>query len=181
MIITIVNVSSPESKGTWQSLEVIYKDEMGRTNNRNIVSFGKTAKTFVDIQEYANGDVVEVTTEQTTGKDGKPYNNWIAVGAVGTVPKSSAPAAKSSPTATAAPKAAGGGGNWETPEERAKRQVFIIRQSSLSTAVATLAIGGKPTPTGKAVIALAKEYEAYVFGLDTDVANFDDFDDDIPL
>lgn len=180
MIITIVNVSAPESKGTWQSLEVIYKDEMGRTNNRNIVSFGKTAKTFKDIQEYANGDVVEVTTEQTTGKDGKPYNNWIAVGEVGTVPQSSAPANKPAAASTAAPKA-GGGGNWETPEERAKRQVFIIRQSSLSTAVGTLAIGGKPTPTGKAVIALAKEYEAYVFGLNTDVANFDDFDDDIPL
>lgn len=180
MIITIVNVSAPESKGTWQSLEVIYKDEMGRTNNRNIVSFGKTAKTFKDIQQYGNGDIIEVTTEQTTGKDGKPYNNWIAVGEPGTVPQSAAPAApKSNPVPTAAPKA-GGGGNWETPEERAKRQVFIIRQSSLSTAVGTFAIGGKPTPSAKDVINLAKQYEAYVFGLD-ETPSFDDFEDDIIL
>ena len=55
------------------------------------------------------------------------------------------------------------GSNYETKEERADRQVLIVRQSSLSNAVGTLAIaGGKATAND--VISLAKLYEGYVLG-----------------
>lgn len=185
MIITIVNVSAPESRGTYQFVEVVYKDDQGRVNNRKVMSFGKTAQTFKDIQGYSSGEQVEVQTVRETGKDGQPYNNWVAVGPVGSL--GTAQAQEARPAANAAP-AAKGGSNFETAEERAKRQILIVRQSSLSTAVGTLAIGGKPSPDAKAVIELAKQYEAYVLGLDTtvssikaEVAEFDDFDDDIPL
>ena len=186
MIITIVNVSAPESRGTYQFVEVVYKDDQGRVNNRKVMSFGKTAQTFKDIQGYSSGEQVEVQTVRETGKDGQPYNNWVAVGPVGSL--GTAPVSQEArPAANAAP-AAKGGGNYETAEERAKRQILIVRQSSLSTAVGTLAIGGKPSPDAKTVIDLAKQYEAYVLGLDTtaptikdEVVEFDDFDDDIPL
>lgn len=51
-------------------------------------------------------------------------------------------------------------GNWETSEERAARQVMIVRQSSLSTAVALLGPGN----TTAAVIKTAKAFEDYVMG-----------------
>ena len=76
-------------------------------------------------------------------------------------------------------------GNWETPEERAMRQVLIVRQSSLSSAVSCLTVGAKTPPKAGDVINLAKEFEAYVFGKQTDVAEevaeFDFDDDEIPL
>jgi hypothetical protein len=54
--------------------------------------------------------------------------------------------------------------NYETKEERAARQVMIVRQSSLSNAVSTLSVGAKHL-TPSEVVAVAKEYERYVLGL----------------
>ena len=61
-------------------------------------------------------------------------------------------------------KSTGGGGkvigsNYETAEERARRQVYIIRQSSLGTAVELLGSGASVAD----VINTAKQFEAYVF------------------
>jgi hypothetical protein len=77
------------------------------------------------------------------------------------------------------------GSNYETKDERAARQVMIVRQSSLSNAIATLNIKGTKDLTespSSAVIALAKLYEGFVLG---EVANgamdITDLADDIPL
>ena len=56
------------------------------------------------------------------------------------------------------------GSNYETKEERAARQTLIVKQSSLSTAVAALAIGAKSSPSASDVIAYAKQLEQYVMG-----------------
>ena len=72
------------------------------------------------------------------------------------------------------------GSNYETKEERAQRQVYIIRQSSISSAVELLGTGAKTAD----VIATAKEFEAYVFAKEanpTKEVNFDDLEDDIPV
>ena len=50
-----------------------------------------------------------------------------------------------------------------SPEERAARQVYIIRQSSLSNATAILSVGAKSLKVSD-VIATAKELEDFVFG-----------------
>lgn len=70
---------------------------------------------------------------------------------------------------------------YETPEERAKRQVYIIRQSSLTNAISVLKTE-KNTPTPADVFALAQEMVDWV--MENDVkspASFDDMMDDIPL
>jgi len=54
-------------------------------------------------------------------------------------------------------------GNWETPEERAKKQIYIIRQSSLSTAVEALSVGAKTSPKAEDIIELARKFEAFIF------------------
>ncbi len=55
------------------------------------------------------------------------------------------------------------GSNYETRDERATRQVLIVKQSSLSAAVATLTPGAKAALDPKAVLALAQEYVDWVF------------------
>lgn len=54
-------------------------------------------------------------------------------------------------------------GNFETPEERKAKQVYIVRQSSLSTAVSYLT-AKKKEPTTFEIIDAAKAFEAFVFG-----------------
>jgi hypothetical protein len=55
-------------------------------------------------------------------------------------------------------------GSWETPEERALKQVYIVRQSSIANAIALLAVEGPGiTPDVEWVIATAKTFENYVF------------------
>ena len=57
-------------------------------------------------------------------------------------------------------------GNWETAEERAKKQVLIVKQSTLAQAVATLAVGSKAVKP-EDVLELAQKYTDWVFGTGT--------------
>lgn len=70
------------------------------------------------------------------------------------------------------------GSNYETKEERAARQVYIIRQSSISSAIDLLK-DSKPTVEG--VLNVAKQFEEYIFSEKTGVDAINDLDDDIPL
>ena len=56
-------------------------------------------------------------------------------------------------------------GNWETKEERDRRQILIIRQSCLSSAVNAFE-GNILRTASVSVIGLAREFEAYVRGPD---------------
>ena len=85
-------------------------------------------------------------------------------------------------------KAAGGGGTtapvsqpsrstYETPEERAKKQVYIIRQSSFSSAIAGLGAGSKAPVKFEDALAYAKNIEKYIFDMDLGGAAFQDVPD----
>jgi len=78
--------------------------------------------------------------------------------------------------ATAAPKS-----NFETPEERAKKQVYIIKQSCIGYAIESLKTD-KKNPTPDEVVTLAQFYVDYVMGTNTDADKKlpDLGDDDIP-
>ena len=55
-----------------------------------------------------------------------------------------------------------------TPEERAKKQVYIVRQSSISSAIA-YATGVKAVKTVDELLGIAKMFESYVFNNVDDV------------
>jgi hypothetical protein len=162
--ITILNVSvstqqKPGGK-PYQVAEVGFKNNtfQGKIEGKKITSYSKV---FNQVVEAQPGTTFDVTTE----KNGQ-FVEWVSLqpaapGGVPAIPNTpQAGATRSSPPPAAAR------GNFETPEERAKRQVYIIRQSSLSTAAAVLAISpAKSGPSAKAVIEMAKEFEAYVFGV----------------
>lgn len=158
MIIEIIDVGSPESvktgKGQYQTLQVSFKNEQGQVQGKKLMSFSNPT-VFKDIQGYAKGDRVDVLTV----KEGD-YWQWKSIDKEGEAP----PRAE-------APKSTGGGGkvigsNYETAEERARRQVYIIRQSSLGTAVELLGSGASVND----VVKTAKQFEAYVFSKEAELA-----------
>ena len=171
MLINIVDVGAPNTHAakngrSYQSIEVTYKNEQGQVANKKLMSFSNPS-VFNYIKELTKGTQVNVTTT----KDANGYWQWTGIGGDGSV-------------ATPESKPATGGrvtgSNYETKEERAARQILIVRQSSLSSAVELLGTGKSVAD----VIATAKQFEEYVFGKDanpTKEVNFDDLEDDIPV
>lgn len=169
MQITVIDVTEntkkSESGRTFQQLEVAYKNEQGQPQLKKLISFSNP-NVFKAAKDWVKGDVVNVTTvkNEKTG-----YWDWIGLEGDGIV-------AENKP-ASAATGARVTGSNYETKEERAARQVFIIRQSSLSTAVELLGQGKSVAD----VIATAKQFEAYVFSKAEGTDAINELQDDIPV
>lgn len=171
MLIQIVTTSvetKPTAKGSYQQLEVVFKNltYQGKVESKKIMSFGANAEAFKVLSDAQAGTQFDVTVT----KNAAGYNDWTTV-----VPSTggSAPATTAAKSASnASPRS-----TYETPEERAQRQVLIVRQSSLSAAVATLSVGAKSLKTAD-VIAVAREYENYVFDIkDPGASGFEDLPD----
>ena len=92
----------------------------GEQRSQNIMSFANPS-VFKEVQELV-GQTVEVTLT----KNAQGYNEWSAITPEG----AGAPTAVPTSTATRVT-----GSNYETAEERAKKQVYIIKQSSISNAI----------------------------------------------
>ena len=155
MLITLVDVSTPQvtktAKGQYQAIEVSYKNDQGQIQGKKLMSFSNPT-VFKAIQEFAKGDVLSVEAS----KDDQGYWQWKSV------QKSDG----TEPVKTASSSTSGGrvtGSNYETPEERAKRQVYIVRQSSISSAIDLLKSNGNDVKVDN-VLAVAKQLEAFVFG-----------------
>lgn len=159
MQITIIDVGQPNTHAakngrTYQSMEVTYKDEQGKVNNKKLMSFSNPS-VFKTISTLNKGDSLNVKTE----KDQNGYWQWTGILEEGEKQVAQQPSSGASSNTRVT------GSNYETKEERAARQVMIVRQSSLSTAVASLAIGAKAlAPSPADVIAYAKQLESYVMG-----------------
>ena len=170
MLINIVDVGAPNTHAakngrSYQSIEVTYKNDQGQVANKKLMSFSNPS-VFNHIKGLAKGDSLNVQTE----KDANGYWQWTGIGGDNAV-------ATETKQATPAPGGRVTGSNYETKEERAARQVYIIRQSSLSTAVELLGQGKSVAD----VIATAKEFEAYVFSKETGIDAINSLEDDLPL
>jgi hypothetical protein len=156
-----VTTQTNKSGKPMQVLEVAYKNLtfQGKVESKKLFDFGVQADTFKELVVAKPSAVYEVEVV----KNQAGYNDWVKVTKgvqnVTVEGGTMTPRGASSGAATAPAK-----GGWETPEERAKKQIYIIRQSSLSTAVAALSVGSKVHPTVKDIIEYAKQFESYVFG-----------------
>lgn len=172
---------SVEDKGKYKMAEITFKDlAKGQTSSKKLMSFSNPVvyKTLVDAKK---GEVYTIEMQ----KNDKGFWDWTAASTATGVNTASG----GSPEATT--KASGSSGfaspksTYETPEERAKKQVYIVRQSSISAAIDTLKTD-KKNPSKEEVVSVAKFYESFVFGLDTepvklaDLPTFDE-DEDVPL
>jgi hypothetical protein len=171
MFIEIVSVEredrpSSNGKGTYGMLTVAYKSN-GKIAEKKIMSFTNPA-VFKGLEGLQKGDTIDVTSvkNEKTG-----YWDWTALNEGGGTPVANTQPA----TATRV-----SGSNYETKEERAVKQRYIVRQSSISNAIDSLSIGAKSALSAKDVIALAKEYEEYVFSEKEGVDAIIDLDNDIP-
>jgi len=180
MQIQILNVTietKPTAKGSYQKADVAYKNLtfQGKVEGKGIMSFGATADSFKVLALAQPGEVYDVTAI----KNDKGYLDWVKVTKAGAVDANQQPTAATGPgnqpqrAATAAPRS-----TYETPEERAIKQVYIVRQSNLNTASNLLSVGAKTPPTVEKVLEVAKQFEDYVFGRKpAGSSGFDDFPD----
>lgn len=147
MQVEVLSVSV-EDKGKYKMAEVAYKGGDGKVTSKKLMSFNhpEVFKAFVDAKQ---GSVFTVESQ----KNDKGYWDWISASIGGAVAKASPTSGNSSPKST-----------YETAEERANRQVLIVRQSSLSNAVEFLGLNTKKVPTVQEVVEVAKFFEDYVFG-----------------
>ena len=165
------NVKTP--KGGYDVCEVTYKNlSFGdKVEAKKLMSF--THKdVFNALKSSNNGDVLTIQR----AKNDKGYWDWVAVGDGGGAAE--APAAASRPNASPTPR-----NSYETADERANKQVYIVRQSAINAAINTLKTD-KKAPTVDEVIEVARQYEDYVFNrVDSPVKSVeaaDLEDDDLP-
>ena len=176
MLINVIDVGTPNTHATkngrsYQSIEVTYKGENGQVSSKKLMSFANP-----DVFKQAQSWVKDTQVNINAQKDDNGYWQWVGILANGESAPVKHEANASVEMAKPKPATRVTGSNYETKEERADRQVMIVRQSSLSNAVATLALnkeGGGAS--ADQVIALAKEYEAYVLG-----NTLDQLDDELP-
>lgn len=178
MLINIIDVGQPNTRASangrsFQEMEITYKDESGKIGSKTLRSFSNPG-VFNTAKSWQKGDQINVISQ----KDEKGYWQWTGISLGNEGAQQVKPQASAQPTRVA-------GSNYETKEERAARQVMIVRQSSLSNAVAALAVGGKASLDAQAVIDYAKKLEAYVlnqgFDKPVDPLDFDSIEDDIPV
>lgn len=164
MKIEIVAISEEQKTGTngksYTQLEVVYKNDQGAAQTKKIMSFTNPG-VFKALKEAKSKDILDVTAVKNE-KSG--YWDWTAVNKGG-----------NDSTQTGNTKVVGS--NYETREERQQRQVYIIRQSSVASAVNLLTTNAKSTPSVDEVIEVARKIESYVFS--TDVFDIKDDVDDI--
>jgi hypothetical protein len=183
-VLSIEPKSAVSAKGKpYELVEIAYKNhsfqdkiESAKINQYNTVfSIAKTMQV---------GSSYEIVKE----KDSSGYFQWLSIlPTVNGIPANSPAAAyvarasgQQIPNPTpvaAAPYQAPPNRSFETSEERASKQVYIVKQSSLSNAIATLAIGSKTTPDKEKVIELAQAYTDFVFGKQPLVDMPNDLDD----
>ena len=147
---TVSNATSKAGK-PYQQLEVNFKNlTFGKVESKKLMPFGDNKTAFDALNGAKQGDVYEITVQ----KNAAGYNDWIGV----------KPATADSPSAapTTSASAVTVKSNYETPDERAKKQIYIIRQSSLSSAVNNLSVGAKSPPASDAVLQLADVFFQWV-------------------
>ena len=174
MDITILNAA----KGTamtktgkpYTFIELAYKGSDGAVKGKKIMPFGESKVVFDALSSAQSGEAYSISMVKN---EGTGYWDWTgAVKGVG--------AGNDAAPVVSAAKPAGKvtGSNYETAEERARRQVYIVRQSSITAALAFL---GSKAKTTDDVINTARVFEAYVFDKDVAAAPAAELVSDLPF
>lgn len=165
-----------ENRGKYNMLTVDYKDlRQDKNSTKKLASF-TNKDVYNTLKAASAGDEFTVTAVK-----GEQYWEWQNVSPRGEAPAESTGGNVST---TSKPAAQSPKSTYETPEERAKKQLYIVRQSSISSAINLLKTE-KVIPSVDEVLSTAKQFEKYVFGVEVP-ANINslpplDNDDDIPL
>lgn len=204
--IKVLSISEPSftktPKGGYNQIEVAFKKD-GKVEGKKLIDF-KYPEVYKFFKGLKGGENVNVTSIK--GEDDK-FWNWSAATiesgeTVDAPAEQESGASEPAVDARAATKSSGAtsgrgkvtGSNYETSAERARRQVYIVRQSSISAAIDLLKVNTTPCQTAggmsgsmtylpitkEAVKELAKFFEAYVFEQQA-AGKLVDLEDDIPF
>lgn len=141
MRIKVLEVGNVTKEKTYFVYPLKFESD-GKTQERKMFSFNSDS--YKALKDAKPDQVYEVKLE----KDKNGYWQWASVAEV-----TGSAAAASTGTSRAS--------TFETPEERARRQVLIVRQNALTNAVAVLARGDGAVAIPE-VVALAGEFEQWV-------------------
>jgi hypothetical protein len=147
--VNVENVVKGKSRYSKAAVTYTYN---GEARTQSIMSFTNPA-IFKAVQEKVGQEVEITITKNAAG-----YNEWASLDEVGSAPAAAA-SGDSSPVSTTGTRVTGS--NYETPTERATRQVYIVKQSSLSTAVALAGHNEEPT-TPAQIIEVAQLFADWV-------------------
>lgn len=163
--------TKPTTKGTtYQVLELTYKRlDTGKIESKKLMSFAGDA--FKMCSDAKMDDAFEVTSEKNEKTGYWDWSNVIAL-APGAALVSQSQGNNGS--VASSPRAS----TYETPEERAKKQIYIVKQSAIAQAVALLSVGAKIPPSTDLVLKQAQEFVDFVFA-EKSIA-LADLQDDIP-
>ena len=168
--IDVIDVSKPVPGpgGKYSHIEVAYRKD-GKVEGKKLMSFVHP-EVYKAAQSFEAGKTYNIEIGKEAGKDGKEYWQWQKVydGSAPTPIASTGTSPKETYTKPVS--------NYETKEERAARQVMIVRQSSISNAIATLGTGKHKVDD---VLNIAKKYEAFVMATDP-IQDLINMEDDIP-
>ena len=168
--VTLVTKTGKSGK-PYQCAQVEYRDDQGKLQERTIMPFGTQANTFNKLKDIQPGSYTVTMVKNDAG-----FNDWTDINAGGTTTVAEGNTTRAG--STPAPR-----NTYETAEERALRQKLIVRQSSLTNAIALFELDKKRVPTVQDVIHVAKQFEDFVFGktVNEDPTGIAELEDDIPL
>ena len=162
ILATTVSTKANAKGKPFQNVEVAYKnfDNDGKVESKNITSYSSAFKVVSDARA---GQAFDVLTQ----KNDNGYWEWADVKRVspedlGATPVTNEASHGSAVAGTRVPVATTRS-TYETPEERAKKQVYIVKQSSLSNAINMLSIGAKNPLESNKVMELAQTLTNWVF------------------
>ena len=162
--------------GTYQGARLTYRGIDGKVADQNFTS--QTLKFNLSISNALSNLKVGDNIKITKVKEGEFWNvKQITLEDAQTVQNAAPSNGKSYAASSAAPAKAEYKSTYETPEERAVKQVYIVKQSSISSAINVLAIGAKTKPTTEEVLELANKFADFVLAKPPmyvdDIANSD--------
>lgn len=149
--------TKPTAKGSYKMLEIAYKNlDTGKVDSKKVMDFA--SKAAFEVLKDAKLDEFYIITSEKNEKTG--YWDWTGASANTNAPAATSNAEPAAKAATASPYK----NTYETPEERAKKQIYISRSHAITTAT-TIAVAQKIYDLDE-IVAKAKKIEAYVLGTD---------------
>jgi hypothetical protein len=157
--VSVTDEKKPGAKQGYQKAVVIYTYN-GEPRKQTIVSFSNPAIFKTVTQELQQGQEIEVNVTKNAGG----FNEWQSISTDGEkLPQlgEKAPATNSTKVV---------GSNYESREERAARQVLIVKQSCLAQAVESLK-GSATELSVENILERAEQFVEWVFADPSDTTN----------
>lgn len=153
----------------YKKADVVYTWQ-GNNRKQTVMSFSNP-DVFKTLQGLKTPVDVDVELTKSDGKDGKEYTNWSKVTVGGSAPQAAGVVVNKVV-----------GSNYETAAERAKRQLMIVRQSSIANALTYFSdVNNEEGPAAvSAVLEIAQQFVDFVYGTNEKLGSMDGIEQDIP-